>query len=246
LIGGENGSISFTALSDKPVIPTTAAEVGARPYNWTPDYSEILGTKPPANADNTSAFVGNKLTYIDANGIYSGTISADNINGGTITGITVQTSYSGKRIMMIGDLLACFDDNEVARVSMDTSSYNDYNYSLQFRDADGIMCGDLYANSGAFAIRSNGYIDIQCSDYGNLYGNWQYGGSEILTASNYTDYISAGGNSDTATFINDINDDATMYFTTTSSNVALWSSIHSKAVFSAGTDGRLFVFGIQV
>lgn len=88
LIGGENGSISFNDLSDTPVIPTTAEEVGARPYDWVPAYGDITGIKPPVNADNTIGVIGsNRLTYIDQNGIYTGTLTAQQINA--IQGITL-------------------------------------------------------------------------------------------------------------------------------------------------------------
>ena len=69
------------------VTAPTATEVGAKPYDWLPAYGDISGIKPPTNADNTSGFVGQKLTYIDAFGIYTGTLTANQIN--VIQGITL-------------------------------------------------------------------------------------------------------------------------------------------------------------
>jgi hypothetical protein len=66
-----DGFISFDDLTDKPTY--TAADVGARPYDWNPQYTDILGTKPPTDADNTSSFVGSRLSYIDSYGAYFAT-----------------------------------------------------------------------------------------------------------------------------------------------------------------------------
>ena len=55
-----------------------------------PDYSQIAGTKPPANADNTLGAIGsNRLTHITSTGVYTGTVAANQIVAGTITGFTV-------------------------------------------------------------------------------------------------------------------------------------------------------------
>lgn len=63
---GENATISWSQVSNKPSIPQTASDVGALPANSP------------------------KLTYIDAYGIYTGTINANQITAGTISGDLIQ------------------------------------------------------------------------------------------------------------------------------------------------------------
>lgn len=63
---GENAYISWNQIEDRPYIPQTASDVGALPANSP------------------------KLTYIDAYGIYTGTINADQITAGTISGDLIQ------------------------------------------------------------------------------------------------------------------------------------------------------------
>lgn len=46
---------------------------------------------------NISGAIGNKLTKIDANGVYTGTVSANNITAGTITGSTIQQASSNAK-----------------------------------------------------------------------------------------------------------------------------------------------------
>ena len=58
----------------------SASQVGARPYDWIPAYGDITGTKPPSDADNTYTIVGSRLTHIDGEGIYTGTLTAQQIN----------------------------------------------------------------------------------------------------------------------------------------------------------------------
>lgn len=84
------GSISWSNVN-KPGY--TAGEVGAKPYDWLPEYGEIRGSKPPANADNTIGTIGTKrLTYIDEYGIYTGTLTAEQINA--IYGISLGAGAS--------------------------------------------------------------------------------------------------------------------------------------------------------
>jgi hypothetical protein len=53
--------------------------------NWTsvdsPDYSydEIIGQKPPIDADNTNSVIGTRLTHIDQYGIYTGLLEAEQV-----------------------------------------------------------------------------------------------------------------------------------------------------------------------
>jgi Prophage endopeptidase tail len=50
-------------------------------------YSELTGSKPPSNADNTWGQVGQYLTHITSDGVYTGTVQAEKIIGSVIKGI---------------------------------------------------------------------------------------------------------------------------------------------------------------
>lgn len=78
-----NGNIDWTLMP-----PPTALQVGARPYDWNPAWGDISGIKPAQNADNTISIIGaDRLTYIDPNGIYTGILTAQQINA--VQGITL-------------------------------------------------------------------------------------------------------------------------------------------------------------
>lgn len=80
--------IAWEQVDGAPTIPTTPEDIGAKPYDWMPAYGDITGIKPPVTADNTLSVIGaNRLTYIDGNGIYTGTLTAQQINA--IQGITL-------------------------------------------------------------------------------------------------------------------------------------------------------------
>jgi hypothetical protein len=112
---GANATIDWNYVS-KPTY--TASDVGAKPYTYVPTYSEITGTKPPTNADNTASVVGNKLTKIDAYGVYTGTVVADQINGGTITGVTIKSVNGNNRIEMAStSLTAYYSSNKAIELS---------------------------------------------------------------------------------------------------------------------------------
>ena len=53
--------------------------------SWTTDGVVTFTNQVVLNWDNIGGEIGDKLTYIDAHGVYTGTISADNITAGTIT-----------------------------------------------------------------------------------------------------------------------------------------------------------------
>lgn len=71
----------------------TATDVGARPSNWFPNYTELLGTKPPTNANNTySELMSNaniKGFYYNPTTnrleIFADNITAGNLNADLIT-----------------------------------------------------------------------------------------------------------------------------------------------------------------
>lgn len=110
LIGGENGSISFNDLTDKP----TAETIGAKPYDWQPSYGDITGIKPPANADNTIDTIGsNRLTYIDQNGIYTGTLTAQQINAiqGIVLGANATIQWASLPSLPTASQIGALPDN---------------------------------------------------------------------------------------------------------------------------------------
>ena len=109
--------------------------------------------------------LGNKLTYIDANGIYTGTLSADNINGGTISGVTINVStdlYVGDYIYLgvgyTGYKSLVF--NNGARINSSGTSLD-------------LNCAYLYSN--AFTVSFSGDVEISGSshlDFSSYGGGW--------------------------------------------------------------------------
>lgn len=100
-----------------------------------PFYTDLLGTKPPTNADNTaanlSASLGIKFTQIGGNYIYTGelsanqinagTLSANYINGGTLSGVSINVSSSAT----VGNTLniGTFGDTGQKRLYFRSNSY---------------------------------------------------------------------------------------------------------------------------
>lgn len=70
----EGGSISWNSIN-----APTAEDVGAKPYDWQPSISDVSG-------------LSSRLTYIDGQGIYTGTLTAQQINA--IQGITLGANAS--------------------------------------------------------------------------------------------------------------------------------------------------------
>lgn len=85
LVGKEIRMGSGAVIDWNSVAPPTANQVGAKPSSYVPSYSEISGTKPPTNADNTASVVGSKLTKITSTGIYTGEVKASQIAAHTIS-----------------------------------------------------------------------------------------------------------------------------------------------------------------
>jgi phage minor structural protein len=87
-IHAENIETSELVVGQNITFGLTATDIGAKPYDWMPSYGDISGLKPSVDADNTLGVIGaDRLTYIDANGIYTGTLTAQQINA--IQGITL-------------------------------------------------------------------------------------------------------------------------------------------------------------
>lgn len=97
---GENASIVWGQIEDPPHIPEHPGDIGAMPDTWRPSYGDIVGAKPPIDANNTYSellynsnirgFVNQGgVLYISADYIRAGTITGDRIYGGTIRGVTI-------------------------------------------------------------------------------------------------------------------------------------------------------------
>lgn len=97
---GENASIVWGQIEDPPDIPEHPGDIGALPDTWRPSYGDIVGAKPPIDANNTYSellynsnirgFVNQGgVLYISADYIRAGTITGDYIYGGTIRGVTI-------------------------------------------------------------------------------------------------------------------------------------------------------------
>jgi len=92
---GPNASITWPQVTSQPFIPSTAADVGARPNTWTPSASEV-----GAVANNQTA-VFNTLTnngalpglFMSGGQLY---INASYINAGVLQGLTVRTGATGE------------------------------------------------------------------------------------------------------------------------------------------------------
>lgn len=143
VIMGENATISWNKVTDQPFIPETASDVGALPDDSL------------------------KLTYIDENGIYTGTISADQIYGGTITGITIQTSSDADNegIKLSGTQFKSNSVNVGSFLTIDEGSLkinnvNNYNSSVV---ADALSFGrTTVSDAGMY------YFEPPDSSYGDL------------------------------------------------------------------------------
>lgn len=111
---GENASIVWGQIEDPPHIPEHPGDIGALPDTWRPSYGDIVGAKPPIDANNTYSellynsnirgFVNQGgVLYISADYIRAGTITGDYIYGGTIRGVTISTDrdiYVGNNIYL--------------------------------------------------------------------------------------------------------------------------------------------------
>lgn len=125
---GSNAYISWNQVTNQPRIPQNASDVGA--------ISENDG----------------RLTYIGWNGIYSGTISGNNIIGGTITGVTVQSISGYNSLVIQGASLTSTDENTSSVLNITGSTV-----SLSSRGSTYIT--EIYQNDSEFSIRRrSGYV----------------------------------------------------------------------------------------
>ena len=128
VVMGANATISWSQVSNKPYIPQTASDIGALPVNSP------------------------KLTYIDAYGVYTGTISANQIYGGTITGVTINVNTD----LRVGNTIQIGD------------RYDRYSYkSIIFNDSTWIsVAGDGITIDSMGYIQMNGDLRTTRSEWG--------------------------------------------------------------------------------
>lgn len=113
------------------------------------------------------------LTHIDGSGIYTGTLNANQINVGTLTGFTIQTAASGGRLVLSGNTLQSLNGSSQEGVQIypsfgGTGGYLGIYYAGTTK---GSIFGDssqlnITANSPGTNLliqNNNGYIRLQSS-----------------------------------------------------------------------------------
>lgn len=133
-----------------------------------PNYTDIGGTKPPTNADNTFNYVTSKGLIYDA-GRDKLTLNADYINAGTLTGFTIQTASSGQRS------------------KIDIDGYTHYD---QYGRKRVVIPNDISGGSIEFWLSSEHRFDIGESGGDFHIRQNTYGGNIYISDSNKTTYIS--------------------------------------------------------
>jgi hypothetical protein len=130
ILMGTNAKISWANVTNQPTIPTTAAQVGALPTNWK-------GT-----------------TYIDANGVYTGSLIADQIKGGTIQGVIVKSVNGTNSLEINGSKLTSRVNGKKA-IEMDGYYHKFHNYWDTNPDSapTGFLAPIKNTNSGRYGLR---------------------------------------------------------------------------------------------
>lgn len=129
---------------------------GAYVYSGPANYSQISGG-PPSNADNTASALPSSLginftqigpNYIytgelNANKITAGTLNANYINGGALTGLLFRTNTVGRRIEMDFDSFRSYDSNGLKRISIENSDPSWGNHNIVWYDETGGYAGSI-------------------------------------------------------------------------------------------------------
>lgn len=134
----------------------------AQSYNW------LTGSKPPIDADKTSANTSadtNKVqgyTLISGGYIATGRITCSNIGTGTLTGRTVQTSSSGERIKLdgSGNNLYFYNSSGTLVGKIDINGTNYFRLESSANAPYGMTLG---ANNNVIAIISTAGMTMQGS-----------------------------------------------------------------------------------
>lgn len=138
-----------------------------------PAYSDITGTKPPTNADNTTSAIGsNRLTYIDSSGVYTGTVQANQVIASTISAISANLGT-----VTAGSITA----NTTINVGTDITIGETLSFSA------GSNRGIIFETSGgslaAYITYSSGSISLGASNGLGVLGGLRVNGANVATQS---------------------------------------------------------------
>jgi hypothetical protein len=148
VVMGANATISWSQVSNKPFIPQTASDVGALPANSP------------------------KLTYIDAYGVYTGTVQANNIVGSVFT-VGNGTGQSTKLELWTGDNNAHYiKSTQAAGFRIESTG----SLSLQAGNGYGIYINNapLVANSGLRVDGGTAQFNVDVTVNGSLNASTLY------------------------------------------------------------------------
>lgn len=150
---------------------------------WDSELSKlILGTNVQISWESVTD--GPNLTKIDANGLYTGTISADNIQGGTISGVTIDVTTDAA----VGDSIRLGSSSS----NITLQHYPGYGFYLN-RNSTSLL--KFYSNAlwigGNLALQNGGYIGVH---QGMGYTNWS---STIYLSQNLTRFWASGSGATT-------------------------------------------------
>jgi hypothetical protein len=129
---GSNAQISWGNVTDAPAIPQDASDIGA--------------------LDNS---YGSRLTKLTSTGIYTGTVSANNIEGGTITGVTINVTTDAN----VGDNLylgGYYDDGIIKSIY--------FNNQANISGGGGSFGGNVRVNADTFIVNSS-YLSLDSSSF---------------------------------------------------------------------------------
>lgn len=121
------------------------------------DWGQV--TKPVYTAADVGALATDapQLTWIGPTGIYTGTLNANQINVGFLTGFDIRTGGGNQHLEMNQNGFASVDANLVKRISIQFTDNVWSNQYLVFRDAGGLWQGNISsAATGALFIEANG------------------------------------------------------------------------------------------
>lgn len=128
------------------------------------------GVAPPVyTAADVGALASNSpmLTNIGPTGIYTGTLNANQINVGTLTGFTIQTGGGTQRIVMDPSGFRSIDAAGRSRISIPFTDSGFTNQSLLFRSSTNVIRGTMDTDDLGFFVQSSGKLNLIAND-GNM------------------------------------------------------------------------------
>lgn len=227
---GEDVTLSWAnQITDKPFIPSSAADVDALPVGWTPDLSAYVtssGLNTTLVAYLTTASFATQIgqDYIVTGKIAASQIAAGTINGFTITGATI----TGSSITAINTLqIGATDYPKVKFVRTGTQSYGSsiyttsgiYGHTPVYSDAMYIEVANGYGEGGSLTIKGVGYSpNVTVIVNGSVEATGFYGGLNGNVVGNVTGNCSGSsgsctGNATSATSAGYLNSRQTNYAT---------------------------------